>query len=228
MRMTGVTVPFTSYTIPPSAPEPVQQAWLELTRIGILYDDARGDLKSAKQALVAAQADDVKAVAAATTAGEAVADPREHERVAQAEVYRLETLLPGYRQAADQAGNTLAQLIDQHRDEWQATLTEKADELAASYDAALSEARLILSAFIPARAGLAWVSNFDAAQAQSGKYTQFSGGTVRVSGRRFGVQQLRAEYNPVDLLAVAAHATDPPPAPKPEPPSRRQKVTADA
>lgn len=35
MRMT-VAVPFTSFTIPPSAPEPVAEAWRELTRIGIL------------------------------------------------------------------------------------------------------------------------------------------------------------------------------------------------
>ena len=70
MRLTGVATPFTSYTIPPSAPEPVQEAWMELTRIGVLYDDAKDDLQDAKVALVIAQANDVKAVAAAATAGE--------------------------------------------------------------------------------------------------------------------------------------------------------------
>jgi hypothetical protein len=40
MRMTGVATPFTSYTIPPSAQEPVAEAWNELNRIGILYEDA--------------------------------------------------------------------------------------------------------------------------------------------------------------------------------------------
>ena len=50
MRQTGVPQPFTSYAIPPAAPEPVVEAWKELTRIGILYDDARDDLKEAKHA----------------------------------------------------------------------------------------------------------------------------------------------------------------------------------
>ena len=70
MRMTGVSVPTTSFTIPPSAPEPVQAAWAELVRIGILYDDTRDDLKDAKQALTAAQALDVRAAVAATSAGQ--------------------------------------------------------------------------------------------------------------------------------------------------------------
>jgi len=51
--MTGVATPFTSYTIPPNAPEPVAEAWRELNRIGILYDDASDALKDAGQALVA-------------------------------------------------------------------------------------------------------------------------------------------------------------------------------
>jgi len=70
MRMTGVATPFTSYTIPPNAPEPVAEAWRELNRIGILYDDASDALKDAGQALVAAQAADVQAIVDATNAGE--------------------------------------------------------------------------------------------------------------------------------------------------------------
>lgn len=226
MRMTGVSTPFVSYAIPPGAPEPVAEAWRELARIGALLEDTKSDRRDAKQALTQAQAEDVRAAVAATGEGRAVTDPNERERVAQAEVSRLEALLPGYRQAADEAGNRLAEVIDQHRDEWVENLTEQADELAATYDGALSEARLALAAYIPARAGLAWASNFEVGQAVTGKYTQFSGGRVRVSGRRIGIQELRAQYDPVDLLKVAALATAPPPSPKPEPPSRRTKVAA--
>lgn len=228
MRMTGVSTPFTSYTIPPHAPKPVQETWQELTRIGILYDDARDDLKDAKRAVVQAAAQDVKAAVAATTAGEELADPKEHEREAQEIVDRLEAMIPGLKASADEAGNRLAEAIAEHRDEWKATLAEKADELAAAYDEALAEARLALATFIPAQAGLAWVSNFDASLAKSGRFSQFAGGRSRVSGRRIGIQALRSQYDPSDLLTVAALATQPS-APKPaEPPSRRQKVTADA
>lgn len=59
--------------------------------------------------------------------------------------------------------------------------------------------------------------DFDSALAQSGRYSQFSGGRSRVSGRRVGVQSLRGEYDPATLLQVAALATAPPPAPKPGP-----------
>ena len=70
MRMAGVATPFTSYTIPPSAPEPVAEAWAELNRVGHLYQDTSDDLKSAQQGLVNAQAADVKAIVEATNAGE--------------------------------------------------------------------------------------------------------------------------------------------------------------
>jgi hypothetical protein len=226
MRLTGVSTPIVTFAIPPSAPEPVQHAWLELNRVGALLEDAKSDLKDAKAALVQAQAADVRAAVAATGEGREVTDPQERERVAQAEVHRLEALLPGYRQAADEAGNTLAQVIADHKDEWAESLTERADELAAAYDEALAEARLALAAFIPAQAGRNWVANFDASQARSGQYTQFSGGRVRVSGRRVGIQELRAQYDPVDLLQVAALATASPPPRTPEPPSRRTKVAA--
>ena len=62
--------------------------------------------------------------------------------------------------------------------------------------------------------------------AQSGRHSQFSGGRVRVSGRRAGMSELRGEHDPAHLLAVAA--TAPAPAPMSDPPSRRQKVTVDA
>ena len=104
MRMTGVSTPFTSYTIPPSAPDPVADAWRELNRIGILYEDASDDLKDAEQALVAAQAADVQAIVDATNAGEEAKDPQANERKAQAEIERLTTVKRGLREAADQAG----------------------------------------------------------------------------------------------------------------------------
>ena len=49
MRMTGVATPFTSYTIPPNAPEPVAEAWRELNCIGQQYDQRRRELSDARK-----------------------------------------------------------------------------------------------------------------------------------------------------------------------------------
>ena len=155
-----------------------------------------------------------------------VTDPTEHERKAKELVDRLEALIPGYRAAADEAGNRLAQEIAAHKDQWVENLAAQADELAATYNEALAEARLALAAFVPARAGLNWVSNFDSSLAESGRYSQFSGGRLRVTGRRAGIKELRGEFDPATLLAVAAAATAPPPAPPPSPASSRSKVAA--
>ena len=105
-----------------------------------------------------------------------MADPQQHEKVAQAEVDRLGTLLPGYRQAADDAGNKLADAIAAHREEWAAALEKTAGELADAYDVALAEARLAVAAFVPAQAGLNWVGNFHAGKAKSGRYSSSAAG----------------------------------------------------
>jgi hypothetical protein len=79
----------------------------------------------------------VKAIVEATNAGDEAKDPQANERKAQAEIERLQTLKCGQREAADQAGNELAEKIAEHQDEWQASLAERAGELAAAYDEAL-------------------------------------------------------------------------------------------
>ena len=80
MKMAGIAIPFTTYDVPPGAPEAVQAAWLDFVRIGAAFDDLRSDLKDARANLVQAQAQDVRAIAATATAGEELPDPRQHER----------------------------------------------------------------------------------------------------------------------------------------------------
>jgi hypothetical protein len=196
-----------SYTIPPNAPDAVVEAYVAFRRVANLYEDASDDLHDAREALSLARSLDVKAIVAATAAGEEPKDPQKHERKAQAEIDRLTTLRRGYAQAADEAGDALTRAIEQHKDEWAETLRKRSNELAEQYDAALAEARLMLAGFVPAQAGVSWVENFTASDAQRGRYSQFAGGRVRVSGRRAGVQELRSQYDPASLLTVAALAT---------------------
>jgi hypothetical protein len=161
MRQIGIPFPITSYVIPPSAPEAVAEASRELHRIGNLCEETNDDLSDAKQQLVTAKAADVQAIVKATNDGTEVKDPQANERKALAEISRLTSLLRGYQQAADEAGNALAQQIDKHRDEWQESLDETRETAAARYDAAIAEARAALAELIPAQGGVVWVEAFD-------------------------------------------------------------------
>ncbi len=210
MRMTGVPFPITSYVIPPSAPEPVAEAWRELHRVGSLVEDTKDDLADAKQQVEAAKAADVQAIVKRTSAGTEVKDPQANERKALAEVSRLSALLRGYQQACDEAGNALASQIDQHREEWQEALAEAREAAAARYDAAIADARAALTELIPAQSGIGWVEGFDLGQARTGQYTPFPGGRLRVNGRGHGISELRQRYDPRDLLTIAALATEEP------------------
>jgi hypothetical protein len=54
----------TCFSIPPDAPEPVQDARDQLDRIGKLAVEEHGAVKAAKNALVAAEREDVQAITA--------------------------------------------------------------------------------------------------------------------------------------------------------------------
>ena len=159
-----------------------------------------------------AKAKDVKAIVAATQKGEQTKDAQKHERAAQAAISRLETMLRGQTQAADEAGDRLADAIEANQDEWELCLIEARNEASERYDRALSDAREALSRLVPSQAGVEWVRSFDAARAKTGRYTGFAGGRLRVSAKGAGVAELRpnVEYNPASLLRVAALATTQP------------------
>lgn len=207
MRITGLSYPITSYVIPPAAPTEVAEAWGELQRVGNLCEDAKDDLSDARERLAAAKAADVQAIVTATNEGGEVEEPQKHEREALADISRLQAQLRGLQQAADEAGNALAEQIEKHRDEWQDALDESRDTAGARYDAALADAKAALTELIPAQAGVTWVQDFDANQARTGRYAPFAGGRLRVSGRGAGVSDLRKDYDPAALLHIASLAT---------------------
>lgn len=65
---------------PADAPEPVQDAWAALDRIGKLAVRAHGAVKAAKNTLVAAEREDVQAIAAATREGKTMKDLQANRR----------------------------------------------------------------------------------------------------------------------------------------------------
>lgn len=134
-------------------------------------------------------------------------DAQEHQARAEAEIARLQTLLKGQQEAVDQAGNRLAEAIAEHQHEWVEELAEAEAAAAFAYDAGIAEARTALAQLIPAHAGTNRVRNFDANDAKTGRYTEFSGGRVRVSGHGRGIPELRRDHDPRSLLALAATVT---------------------
>ena len=205
--------PILSYLIPPTAPQPVADAYREFERVAHLVADTQGDLYDARANLTVAKAKDIRAIADATANGVETKDAQKHERAALAEIERLSTTLKGQQKAADEAGDRLADAIEANADEWEACLIEARNEAAAQYDRAIVEAREALAHLVPAQAGVDWVRRFDATQAKTGRYNGFAGGRLRVSAKGAGVPELRAgvEYNPASLLRVAALATKQPP-----------------
>jgi hypothetical protein len=193
-------------------------AYAEFVRVAEIFDATREALRAARRELTAAKARDVSAIVEATKDGGEIADPQEHEHAAIAEVDRVQALLGGFSKALDEAGNTLAQAIESHADAWASTLSDVETDAADRYARALAEAKSALSALTPARAGANWLTNFDAARAQTGQYTEFSGGRVRVGGRRAGVPEIR-EIDPSKLLNVAALVVAPDP-------SHRKELTS--
>lgn len=118
MRMTGVATPFRSFTIPPSAPEPVAEAWKEFNRIGILYDDASDDLKSAQQpsSMLRQREGDRPGHERGRGAGR----PAEARARGAGRDRASPDSQAGSERRQTRAGNTLAKQIAQHKDEWQA------------------------------------------------------------------------------------------------------------
>jgi hypothetical protein len=206
MNLSGSPIPVTAYTIPPAAPEDVAAAHADFQRVASLFEDARDDLRDARHAVTAAKARDVSAIVEATKEGKEQKDPQQHEREAQEKVERLQALLGGLSRALDEAGNELVDAIATHRDEWASSLSEFESEAAERFDTAIEDAKRALSVLVPSRGGSQWLRNFNASHAKTGEYSGFSGGRVRVSGRRIGVPEIR-EIDPAKLLLVAGQAS---------------------
>lgn len=77
-------------------------------------------------------------------------------------------------------------------------------DAAERFDRAITEARAAIDDLRPARSAVGWLTAFDANLARTGQNPQFAGGRLRVKSRS-GL--LRGEFDPTDLLNLAAKVT---------------------
>jgi|GEM_PF-3936777 len=199
--------PVASFSIPPHAPEAVAAAYEEFDRLGDEYGRLRGDIQDLRDAVGVARAADVRAVADAAAAGKPVKDANANEKKAQAELDAAEARLPGVMVALDEAGNTLAVSIAEHRSEWLNRLAEVRDEAASEYEAALSAALAAIKRFTPAQGAVQWLEAFQANLARLGRVSQFSGGKVAVRRERWDLDANTTHVDPAQLLELARKAT---------------------
>jgi hypothetical protein len=108
--------------------------------------------------------------------------------------------------AVHEAGDRLAQAIADHRKQWLPRVTDAATDAATRFDHAMTEAHAALDELRPARGAVEWLNRFDPDLAYVGQIPQFAGGRLRVKSRG-GV--LKGEFDPTELLDLAAKVTNP-------------------
>jgi hypothetical protein len=206
--------PIASFNLPAQRPEAVEEAYARFDAVGDELGRVRGEIEDAEDALVAAEAADLRRVADAAGAGKSV-DPEQEQKTARARLEELRARLPGLTLAVDEAGNEVARAIAEARSEWIEQLTATIASTAAGYEAAIEAARAAAATLGPAVQGIEWLREFEVGPATVGRVSQFPGGRLRLNVRRLFLPGSPPHLDirePVDadvLLAVAAKATDP-------------------
>jgi hypothetical protein len=207
MRLPGVRVPITNFTIPPLAPDAVAQAQANFDRVCDQLGEAQGELADALDAINVSAKDAIQADAAALVAG---AKPKagvvRQER--ETAIAKIEQKIRTLELAAHIAGDELADTIGASRGEWVPLLDQAEAEAAEGYLAAIKAAQEAAATLGKARRAAEWVANFNAGQAKIGGQFQFSAGTLWVRGTDYG--QLRGEHMVNDVLKLCEKAADQP------------------
>jgi hypothetical protein len=205
MKHVGVPQAITAYAIPPHAPPEVAEAKDEFDAIAKRWAGVKGELQDAKEALTAAKTADLQAIVDAAEEGKDVKDAQANQRKVEALIADLEVRLKGLDMAVHEAGDRLAQSIADHCKQWLPRLADAEADAAVRFDQAMAEARAALDELRPARGAVDWLNRFDPDLAYVGQVPQFTGGRLRVKSRG-GV--LKGEFNPTELLDLAARVTN--------------------
>ena len=209
MRRHSSKWPINAYNIPPHPPAAVWDAYAHFDRLGHEFGRLRGELRNAEGEVREAHAKDVRRIADAAAAGKTVTDQSKHQDQARKKVATLEQKIEGTALAVDEAGNTLAKAIAQHRDDWLAELAEAEREATGRYMSAIAEAKAALVDLRPARGAVQWLAEFDAGPATVGERPQYAGGgRVTIAPIRSNDPMPVVEL--LDLLMTAAAETEKP------------------
>ena len=208
----GVT---TGFAIPPNAPDDVDHAHDKLVALHQRLEALKQEIRDAESKVIQAQADDIVAVADAVAEGKLVDDPNAREQKARRNVEKSRAPQAGIELACDRAGNALLAQIDQHRDEWHATihpaLTSAHSDYLAAIDAAIDAAGRITSG----RATLAWLDQFTPDSESQGGITvepqQYAGAATLKIDTSLIDPNARGHLEPILAAARTLTAEEPPP-----------------
>jgi hypothetical protein len=180
-----------------------------VARIGSLAEDARADLKEAREAVTRAQAEDIRAIAAATAEGEEPEDPGAHNarRRPRCNASRFYTAGSSGQQTRRATSSRMRShpTVRSGSRVWPRQKRRRSTSTPRPWRRPVA---LWPSSRRLAREELG--QQLDPSQAKTGRYSPFSGGRIRISGRELRIN----DVDPDRLLALAGRVVDPLPGPK--------------
>jgi hypothetical protein len=211
--------PVAAFNLPPHPPGPVAEAFATFDRVASEWAATLGEIDDAREQAKQAKIDARDAVTAAAVAGKATKVSIvgvEQEQLARAA--ELQEHADALAAAVDQAGNTLAEAIAEHRDPWLDNLAAAEDAAATRFVSAVLEAKAAARDLGPARGAVHWLRDFNRNEAIVGRQHAFTGGRIDLDTTRVP----RETRTPADrVLAVLDQVAAPPEPPKP----RRHRVS---
>jgi hypothetical protein len=199
--------PLATFHIPPDPPPPVAEAYSYFDDVADKLARRIGEIQEAEEAVDTAKDEDRAAMLEAIDAGKDLpANPNKRQLAAEAKLEALRSTVPALEQAVDAAGNRLAEEIGKVAKTWAEALEPRRQEAADRYAAGIEQAQEALTAIKRTRGAIAWLNAFNVEEARVGRVRPWhGGGQARIEDHR------GREYNPADLLQLAATLNDPPP-----------------
>jgi hypothetical protein len=211
VRHIGSATPTASFSIPPEPPAAVAEAEAAFAAVADRYARTVGEIQDAEAELVRAEAADIRAAVDAYAAGDEPKKIGEQAAKVEQQIATLRKRLTALTVAVDEAGNTLADTIEAHRDVWLEQIAAAEAAAAARFQQAIDDLRAAIPDLKTSRGAAGWLGTFSASSAHFGKQSQFPGGRLVVSSRKPG--RLRGEPVVSALIDLAALAVTPEPKP---------------
>jgi hypothetical protein len=204
-------------------PADVAEVWRRYDTSADLAARLQGEIKDAAEGIKPAQRLDAEELAEKLRKNPDAPITRKHEDALRAKLADLETRRKAALINADVDGNTLADVVAQHRAAWHADLETAAAQAGARVKALVAELDVAIKEYGVAQSGATWLSRFDAGQAKGGRLMGFSGRGVDP------VIEARAGSNPVSaILPLVAASVDPPKPPPTYVPISGREASFDA
>ena len=195
--------PIAAFPLPVAVPPSVKPFAENFERLGKAWGACKGEIQDAEHELVVAEAEEIRATAAALAGGK---EPKPSTRIPdrEAKLKALRDRFAALSVAVDVAGNELADAIAAARDEWIASFDPKIADATKCLREGLATAREALDVLGHAKAGRVWLGDFDPGQAHVGLQQRFHGGSTPFRVKR--PPSFSNEPTVGDLLEIAEGA----------------------